>query len=174
MNHHLRLVHIHFCLWICFQNFFSDCRINLHGSHRIILAGTSGIHFKRKILVRIYPVHIGNHFLCKLVKALILQKHNRADSDNSEHSLQCFHSLVKVILSLCVHIDTSVLLADMKVSFYVFKLILNIVYQCILKKVPVLSFDCNLCIFNQKRLIHTVLLNVLYIFEASESMPPSH
>ncbi len=111
---------IYLCLRECLKHFLSHCGIYLHGSHRIIFSGTSGIYFKGKVFVLIYIIDVLYNSLGKLIKALILMKLYRADSDNAKYSSECGYGLVIIVISVCFNIDTSAFFSNFEIAVYIF------------------------------------------------------
>lgn len=66
------------------------------------------------MLVRVYLVDIADDFPRQRIKALVLQQHDRTDSHDAKHMLQCFHRSIVIVFAFHLYIDSALLLADME------------------------------------------------------------
>ena len=90
----------------CVQDRFSKVTADLHRVQRIRLFGTSGLYFKCKVLIWIHLIHICDNIFFQFLESFVLHTDNRTDSDQTEYFLQMFHSLIVIIISFTVYIDS--------------------------------------------------------------------
>ena len=94
-------------------------------------------------------LHEGNYDLCHLLESLIFVDLYRADSNNTEYLLKAFYCLIKIIISITIHVDSSVTFVYKEFSVYALQSITNLTYQCIFKDITVLSLNSDLAVFYQ-------------------------
>ena len=166
-------MHIHAHIRERIQNLFAQGCIEFHGIHRIILSGTTCLYLKGHVLIRVDLIHIGNNLFCQFIKALVLDHDSRTDACDTKNMAECFYGLLIIIVTFGFHKHTSLLLVHMKSAIHTAQSITDLAHQCILKKMAVLALDTDLCIFDQKCLIHNFLLfNFFCILPALEPVLP--
>ena len=152
----LRLMHIHTELRKCIQNRCSKLCIELHGIQRIIFSRPARKHLEGLMLVRIDRIHIIYNVLCKLIKALILQIHNRTDPGHAKYCFQVLYRFFIVKFRQRIHIDPALRFIYFKSTVASAKCILDLIDQCILKQITVLALNTDLGIFDQKSCEHSL------------------
>ena len=95
--------------------------------------------------------HIVHYLFLKLIEALILPKHHRADAGYSEHALKCSNRFIEIKFRQRVHIDSSLSLVHPELSFDSLQCIPYLSHQGVLEQIPVLALNSYLSILNQKR-----------------------
>ena len=81
------MMYIHGEIRIRIQNIAAQLSGQLHGIHRIILAGTAHLYLEGLILIRVHVVHVGYNVFGQFLIALVLQKDNRTDTHDTEYGL---------------------------------------------------------------------------------------
>ena len=145
INRHLRK---------CIQNGSSQFHIDLHGIERIILPGTSGRNLKALMPIRINRANIVHDCFLQLLEPFILHVNHRADAGYPKNLLQMYYGFFIIEIRNRIHIDASIRPANGKFPFTSLQSVFNLLYQCILKQIPVLSFHTDLGIFYQKSCKH--------------------
>ena len=143
-------MNIYRCLWKLVQDQSAQMCTDFHRIDRIRFFCSSGINLKSPGKSRIAIFHIADYIFSHLLQALILINHNRTDSHNAKYTLKRFYRLIKIIFFRTKHIYSSLFFDHTEISIYRFQRQTHLFYQGILKKIPVLSFDGNFRIFDQK------------------------
>ena len=136
------------------ENHLPQLCIDFHGFLGVVFARAPGVYLKGLIAAGINLRHIPNDRVAQLLKALVLHIDHGADTGNAEHMLQTLHRLVKIKFSLGIHINTPLLLVNQKAALASFQGIFYLMYQRILKKIPVTSLNAYFRIFYQKSCKH--------------------
>ena len=84
---HFRIVYINRCLWERIEDFFTYCCTDFHRGNRVRFFCSSCVYLEGTFVFRISCFHVGNDILCHLIKALIFINDNRADTNDTKHSL---------------------------------------------------------------------------------------
>ena len=90
----------------CVQDRFSKVTADLHRIQWVRLLCTSGFYFECEVLIRIHLIHICHNVFLQFLESFVLHTDNRTDSDQTEYFLQMFHSLIVIIISFTVYIDS--------------------------------------------------------------------
>ena len=120
IDKYLRIVYVYLRLWKSFKDFFTNSRIYLHGSHRIVFTCPSGVYFERKVFIFIYVIDMCYNILSKLIKTFVLMLFNRTYPNYAKHSRKCCDSLVIIIFTICAYIYTSAFFVDFKIPINIF------------------------------------------------------
>ena len=165
MNGDIRLVHINCHLREFIQNSSAQFRIDLHGLHGESFMGTACVYLERLLLSAIHFSYVRHYMGRQFFKTFPLHDNDRADSYNSEYSLQCSHCFLIIKFTLCLYIDSSFFLGDAEKAFHILQHLSDPVCKGILEHITILSLDADLSIFNQKCFIcHGSLLYFLVNF----------
>ena len=116
VKQYIRMMDVYTDLRECIQDGFPKVIVDLHRFLWIGFFCTAGFHFKCDVLIRIYFIHICDHIFFQFFKSFILYADNRADPDDSEYSLQSFYYFVPIIISVTVHINSSLCFISMEQS----------------------------------------------------------
>lgn len=73
-----------------------------------------------------------------------------ADSYDTKHSFQTFHSLFVIVFAFTVHIHSPLCFVYIKFSVHILQCKTDLTHQSVFKQIPVLSFDPDFSVFNQK------------------------
>ena len=143
-------MNIYFHFRKCLQDCFSDFTVDLHRVRRIALLCSSCINFKCHVLLFVSFIYISYNIFSQLCQFSHRYTDYRTDSDNTEYLLKAFYCLIKIIISITIHVDSSVTFVYKEFSVYALQSITNLTYQCIFKDITVLSLNSDLAVFYQK------------------------
>ena len=143
-------MNIYFHLRKCIQDCFSDFTVDLHRIRRIALLCSSCINFKCHVLLFVSFIYISYNIFSQLFQLCNRHTDYRTDSDNTEYLLKAFYRLIKIIISLTIHVDSSVTFVYKEFSVYALQSITDLTHQCIFKDITVLPLNSDLAVFYQK------------------------
>ena len=143
-------MNIYFHLWKCIQDCFSDFTVDLHRVCWIALLCSSCINLESHILLFVSLIYISYNIFSQLCQFSHRYTDYRTDSDNTKYLLKAFYCLIKIIISITIHIDSSVTFVYKEFSVYALQSITDLTYQCIFKDITVLSLNSDLAVFYQK------------------------
>ena len=104
----------------CIQYHPAQLAVDLHRSHGILFSASPGLYLECLGPIGIHFLHIGYNILGKLLESPVFHTHDRADSHDSEYSLQALYRLFIVILAFTFHIDPALGFVNIEFSVYPF------------------------------------------------------
>ena len=147
MEHHVRVMDVYPGLGKCFQNGLAQIAVDLHGGPGVRFLRPAGLHLEGQVLIRIHFIHISHNVLLQLVESPILHADYRTDPHQAEHAGQVLHRLLIVVFSHAVHIDPGLGFVYFEFPVHICKGTLHLAHQGVFKKIPVLSLDPDLSVF---------------------------
>ena len=143
-------MYVYFHLRVRIQDHTAQLTVQFHRIQRIRLSASSCFNLKCLVFLRVHFSDIFFHIFFQLFKSIVLQTHNRADSYDTKHSFQTFHSLFVIVFAFTVHIHSPLCFVYIKFSVHILQCKTDLTHQSVFKQIPVLSFDPDFSVFNQK------------------------